>query len=203
MLRTCLAFAFFGMILSCGKPSQEEANNRTARSDAASISFPLAKYPTDMPPSPVGDRRLIGYWETVCRPLAAGSALWSFLLDPTKAVLETQLYSDKNCLKATLTGRSYLTFTVDGTTLDAKIWKVSATIHDRRDLISSSDCGMDSLEDDSWYDFTESNCRITNLLSVNGKGAPLIHSTYFIDKTMRGLRFEVPGQGLLQFARQD
>lgn len=196
MVRTCFYFAFCCFFWSCGSHTQNDAVSRTP-------PLSLSQYPTDMPQSQVADRRLIGHWITECMPMDSGSALWSFLLDDTKAVLETQIFHDVNCVKPTLLRRSYMTVTADGTTLETKIWQVSTAIYDGSKVAHSQDCELTLLEAGTWYDFTDSRCLLSNLPVVTTRGSTLIHSKYVIDSMWRRLRFEVPGQENLQFTRQD
>ena len=196
--RFLFTLALVSQLFACG---QETVPDNTT----SPVPEP-AKYPRAMPQSTLDDSRLIGYWETVCDVSASQSTRWSFLLDPTKAVLEKQVYHDTQCQESSYTTRYYMTYNAADTKLDGRIWEVHASIRSQDSLntiFQKQSCSLPTVRDEVWYNLTGSGCTLNDAPVSVERGSALIASSYFISLNKSQLTLDVAGRAGLKFKKID
>lgn len=196
--RFLFTLALVSQLFACG---QEPLSENTT----SPVPEP-AKYPRSMPQSTLDDSRLIGYWETLCEVSASGSTRWSFLLDPTKAVLEKQVYRDAQCEESTYVTRYYMTYIAAQDKLDGRIWEVHASVRSQESLntiFHKQSCSLPTVRDEIWYDLTGSRCTLNDAPASVERGSALIASAYSISLNKTLLTLDVTGRAGLKFRKID
>ncbi|HET9241172.1 MAG TPA: hypothetical protein VFO10_28160 [Oligoflexus sp.] len=196
--RFLFTLALVSQLFACGQETVPE--------NATTPVPEPAKYPRSMPQSNLDDSRLIGYWETLCEVSASGSTRWSFLLDPTKAVLEKQVYQDAQCGESSYIARYYMTYTAADEKLDGRIWEVHASIRSQdtlNTLFHQQSCSLPTVRDELWYDLTGSRCTMNDAPASVERGSALIASAYSISLNKRQLTLDVAGKAGLKFKKID
>lgn len=196
--RFLFTLALVSQLFACGQETVPE-NTTTPVPEPA-------KYPRSMPQSNLDDSRLIGYWETVCEASASGSTRWSFLLDPTKAVLEKQVYQDAQCEESSYIARYYMTYTAADEKLEGRIWEVHASIRSQDSLntiFHKQSCSLPTVRDEVWYDLTKSGCTLNDAPASVERGSALIASAYSISLNKPQLTLDVAGKAGLKFKKID
>lgn len=194
--RLLFILALVSQLLACGS---DQADDKAA---SPAVKPMPAKYPRSMPQSTLDDSRLIGYWETSCNESGKDSSRWTFLLDPTKAVLEKQVYRTGKCQEALYTVRYYLTYKVEAENLDGRIWEVHANIQaqDRLStLFNLQNCALPNALDELWYNLTGTECTINELPGSVERGTSLIDSHYSISFNKQQPVLNIEGKSDLKF----
>ncbi len=202
-LTICIIFSALSLVVACGR--DQDASAPTPRLS----SPPLSLVPSDMPDSKLDDPRLIDFWSSDCIRSGNGSLQWTLLLDPGKAVLGQQLFTDGNCSQLGMNVKFYLRYRVANEFFESSLWQVHALVANKIVAESASQvgsCGFSKWQSDTWYNLTNASCELRSdragvWLSPTARDSMILRSRYSVDSSGKILLFSSFGTGQLRMTR--